>query len=155
MKLFRPQPATSPAWPHTEKGQSLVEIAIAIPFLIAVVIGVLDLGRMYFTVIIINNAAREGARYLMLHPDDRANGFNGTRAAARREAEGTIVTLVNADITPWCEDNDVNDNIDACSCTGSSFPYSCPVRVTVTADFDPILWPGNLTFSRKVEMQLP
>jgi Flp pilus assembly protein TadG len=45
------------------RGQELVEFAIIVPFLILVVIGVLDLGRAFFSAITIANAAREGARY--------------------------------------------------------------------------------------------
>jgi len=148
MKFFRHRQATPPTRPHSEKGQGLIEIAIVIPFLIMVVIGVLDLGRMYFTVIIINNAAREGTRYLIQHPDDKENFFANTKAVAAQEAQGTIVSLDTSDVeVTMCFDEAPTDD-GACD-------RETPARVTVTYSFDPILWPSTLTFHRSVEMMVP
>jgi len=48
----------------SRKGQALVEFAIALPILILVVAGVLELGRGYGYAIATSDAAREGARYV-------------------------------------------------------------------------------------------
>jgi Flp pilus assembly protein TadG len=45
------------------KGQSLAELAISLPLLLLVVMGVFDLGRGIFYYSTIHNAAREGARF--------------------------------------------------------------------------------------------
>jgi Flp pilus assembly protein TadG len=44
-------------------GQSLAELAITLPLLLLVVMGVFDFGRGIFYYSTIHNAAREGARY--------------------------------------------------------------------------------------------
>jgi Flp pilus assembly protein TadG len=44
-------------------GQSLVELAIVLPLLLLLVLGIFDLGRGIFYYSAIHNAAREGARY--------------------------------------------------------------------------------------------
>ena len=55
-----------------ERGQSLVEFAIALPVLLAIVIGIFEFGMAWNQRQVITNAAREGARVLALpqvHPD--------------------------------------------------------------------------------------
>ena len=51
-----------------EKGQSLVEVAIAFPVLLMILAGVLDLGRAYMTLVALSDAAAEGAAYAAIHP---------------------------------------------------------------------------------------
>jgi Flp pilus assembly protein TadG len=46
------------------RGQALVEFAIALPILILLVAGVLELGRGYSYAIAVSDAARDGARYV-------------------------------------------------------------------------------------------
>jgi Flp pilus assembly protein TadG len=53
-----------------QKGQSLVEVALTMPILILVLVGILDLGRAYFTFIALSDAAAEGAAYAAIHPTD-------------------------------------------------------------------------------------
>ena len=49
-----------------ERGQSLVEFAIALPVLLAVVIGIFEFGMAWNQRQVITNAAREGARVAVL-----------------------------------------------------------------------------------------
>ena len=49
-------------------GQSLIEFALALPMLLILLLGVLDVGRMYFTFLAIQNAAGEGALYAAINP---------------------------------------------------------------------------------------
>ena len=51
------------------QGQGLVEFALLLPILVLVVFGVLELGRAFFALIAITNAAREGARVYTFRPD--------------------------------------------------------------------------------------
>jgi Flp pilus assembly protein TadG len=53
-----------------ERGQSLVEVALAMPLLILIVMGILDLGRAYYAYVTLSDAAAEGAAYAAIHPDD-------------------------------------------------------------------------------------
>jgi hypothetical protein len=143
--------ASQTTQPPTDKGQGLVELALVIPLLVIIVVGLLDLGRAYFSVIIINNAAREGARYLSSHRSDLGDGFSGTIDAAMQEAQGTIVTLTPGDITASCTDND-DPSDGRCD---TAIPYSYPVFVTVRTTFNPIFWPGIFTFNRTASMLVP
>lgn len=52
----------------TEHGQSLVELALALPLLLLIMVGLLDVGRIFYAYITITNAAREAARYAATSP---------------------------------------------------------------------------------------
>ena len=52
-----------PEPPH-RRGQALVEFAVAVPILILLVAGVLELGRGYAYSLAVSDAARDGARYV-------------------------------------------------------------------------------------------
>jgi Flp pilus assembly protein TadG len=49
------------------RGQSLVEFALVLPIFLLMLFGVIDLGRVIWTIDNISNAAREGARYASVH----------------------------------------------------------------------------------------
>lgn len=52
------------------RGQSLVEVALALPVILMVMLGMLDLGRAYYSLVVINDAADEGATYAAIRPND-------------------------------------------------------------------------------------
>ena len=58
---------------RSEKGQAMVEFALCLPILLALLCGIVDFGWIYYNQITLNNAAREGARYAVIHyiPDSR------------------------------------------------------------------------------------
>lgn len=61
---------------RTEKGQSLAELAIVLPLLLLLLLGVFDIGNGFRTYIALSNASREGARWLTIHPDDKAGAVD-------------------------------------------------------------------------------
>ena len=56
-----------------QKGQSLVEFAMVVPFLLLVVVGTIELGRAYYYYNTLSKAVREGARYVSGHLYDTTN----------------------------------------------------------------------------------
>ena len=54
---------------RAEKGQAMVEFALVLPLLLALLCGIVDFGWLYYNQITLNNAAREGARYAVIHYD--------------------------------------------------------------------------------------
>lgn len=110
---------TSDRWNDTykyrvTKGQALVEMALILPFLLFLIISALELGRVYYSKMVLTNAAREGAYYLSLNLSDSSNCtgsgldqicFLDTRQAIMDEANNSGVSLSNDDIaisTPCC-----------------------------------------------------
>jgi Flp pilus assembly protein TadG len=49
-------------------GQVMVEFALAVTVLFALVFGIIEVSRLVFTVNALNNAAREASHYAALHP---------------------------------------------------------------------------------------
>src|SRR4051812_42881987 len=67
-----------------QTGQGLVEFALILPILLLLFLGTVDLGIGYKTYMALTNAAREGARYISLHPSDQTGAEDRiTEEAAR------------------------------------------------------------------------
>ena len=60
---------------HNERGTALAGLALMLPLYLALVMGVLDLGRGYMTYVTMANAAREGARWISAYPTDVTGGI--------------------------------------------------------------------------------
>ena len=125
-----------------QKGQDLMEFALVLPLLLLVVIGVMDIGRLFFSAITITNAARVGARYGALRSDiyncDPSNpscvpvcdpncGPNYFIGVTEREALNNSVDLSGASIVPDCIDGAVG--------VSNYCDYGDTFRIEVTFDF--------------------
>ena len=51
-----------------DHGQDLVETALTLPLLLMLLFGIVEFGRVIFVYNSLSNAAREGARYAIIHP---------------------------------------------------------------------------------------
>jgi hypothetical protein len=133
-------------------GQSLLEFAIVVPLLLIVILGVFDVGRLFFSTITLVSAAREGARYLSANPFDLSHdsgSFFNTRQVVILEASGAGISLAEENIAVSCDN--VDEEVDACDGGG-------PAVVTVEHDFELIMgWglPSPITVSRTAEMIVP
>lgn len=77
-----------------EQGSSLVEVALMIPVLLVLLLATFDIGNGFTTFIALSNAAREGARWLSLNPNDNAG------ALTRIATEAGQVGLASGSYTP-------------------------------------------------------
>jgi Flp pilus assembly protein TadG len=68
MKLNRPHLRRK----GTRKGQGIVELALALPLLLLLMLGTIDVGRVFFDYVQLRNAVREGAGYGARMPNDTA-----------------------------------------------------------------------------------
>jgi hypothetical protein len=66
------------------KGQELLEYALIAPIFLLILLVILDLGRITYTYSVVQNAAREGARYGAIHPDN----WTGIQTAVNHLAIG-------------------------------------------------------------------
>lgn len=53
-----------------EKGQAMVEFALVLIPMLILIGGIIDFGWIFYHKVIVNNAAREGARYAAIHSKD-------------------------------------------------------------------------------------
>lgn len=85
------------------QGQSLLEMALMVPMLLVLIIGALEFGRLFYTKIVITNAAREGAYYLITHISDYNMALGTapkTVLAAQAEANNSGISAITVGITP-------------------------------------------------------
>ena len=57
---------------NRQRGQNLVEFALILPILLVLVLGIINFGYFFIVHTSLVNAAREGVRYGMVHPEDAA-----------------------------------------------------------------------------------
>ena len=74
---------------RSERGQSLVELAITLPILILLLLGTLDFGMAIFSYSMLRDAAQEGAFYGSFNPSNIAEIENRARNISPR-AEDAI-----------------------------------------------------------------
>ncbi len=128
------------------RGQGVVEFALILPLLLVVVFGVFDLGRIYFSTITLTSAAREGARYLSVYPDDVSTAYTNTVKITIQEARNSGIILSANDVDANCPNDDTY-------CDGGGTAV-----ITVTHDFELILgWllPSPITITRAAQMVVP
>lgn len=101
------------------RAQALVEFAIVAPIFFLLLFAIIDFGRYVYYVQIINNAAREGARYAIVHGD---NGIpstgppdDATGAEVKNTVRNYLVGVVDAGaltITPtWPQGNNLRGSL--------------------------------------------
>jgi hypothetical protein len=73
-----------PNYMRDRKGQELLEYALIVPIFLLILLVILDLGRITYTYSVVQNAAREGARYGAIHPDN----WTGIQTAVNHLALG-------------------------------------------------------------------
>jgi Flp pilus assembly protein TadG len=132
-------------------GQELIEFAIIFPLALLFIFGAIDLGRVFYTVIVVSNAAREGARYGIsfgMDYDSLSNTYftknTEIRSKVKQESIGDFITITDGDIE--------------ISCVSGCVPGT-PLRVTVTHPFVPfmtwILGQPSFPITRATEMMIP
>jgi Flp pilus assembly protein TadG len=89
------------------RGQALVELALIVPILFLLSLAAIDLGRVFYSLITVTNAARAGAMEAAYHPDSWSSGSpcaatNRVMCAATRESTNSFVTVTTADVTMSC-----------------------------------------------------
>ena len=139
------------------RGQELVEFAFVFMIMVLFIFGAVDLGRVFYTVIVVSNAAREGARYGIVYGTEYdhltdtlylANSGQDIKNAAKQEAAGAQITIQDGDIVVVCLPGG-----------GMICQQGQPLRVTVTHNFTPfltfILGQPTLAIRRAAEMMIP
>ena len=106
------------------QGQSLVEFALGMSFILIMMAGVLDLGRVYFTFLSLRDAAQEGALYGSLAPSDA----DDIRARVR-DSSGWPVDFATF------SDEQIQVNITGPACAGSEIKVMLQMDFIMAAPF--------------------
>jgi hypothetical protein len=85
------------AEPLASGGQNLVELALTLPVLLLLLFGIIELGRTFLIYSEVSNAAREGARYAVVHPGDLTPIAGAARAKVAVVPRDDIAVAVGYD----------------------------------------------------------
>jgi Flp pilus assembly protein TadG len=80
-----------------DRGAAAVELALVLPVLLLLVMGIVDFGIAYNRQVSLSGGAREGVRWLALHPDDSATARDKTVAAGPMQSDGSPL-LASSDV---------------------------------------------------------
>jgi Flp pilus assembly protein TadG len=78
-----------------EKGAVAVEMAIVLPLLLLILLGIMEFGRALNVQVSLTQAAREGARYAAIHYGESGLNVSGTALAAAPALGGLGATVTN------------------------------------------------------------
>jgi Flp pilus assembly protein TadG len=119
------------------RGQSVAEFAMVAPVLLLLLVGVADFGRVFYTAIELNNAARAGTQYGIQSPASGADTAGMIQAA---ENDGSGISGLTATASEYCECPD--GTTQACSSTPCA-DMRVYVEVDTSATFNTLLnYPG-------------
>jgi Flp pilus assembly protein TadG len=124
-------------FPKSERGQSLVEFALTITFVVMLLAGLVDLGNAFFSFVALRDAAQDGAVYAALYPiqDTNSNArydsgepLNTSEIVSRvRNASSSPIDLTDATKVT------VNVSFSGDPCQGNtvtvSVTYNYPISV--------------------------
>jgi Flp pilus assembly protein TadG len=100
MIIFQTDSQSKPGARRGEHGQSLVEFTFMSIVIAVLLLGILDLGRAYFTYLALQDAAGEGANYGAVYPNRIAGDDpdNITYRVRNSAPEGSLVDMSTASI---------------------------------------------------------
>jgi len=135
---------------QSERGQSLIELAITLPILILLLLGTLDFGMAIFSYSMLRDAAQEGAFYGSFNPNNVAEIENRARNISPRADDEIFSSPVQL------RDTDaVTVKVQALgnSCQGATNGAANSIRVNVSYRY-PILMPfiGQLIGSDNIPL---
>lgn len=90
-----------------EEGQDLVEFALVVPMLCAILFGIIDYGWIFYNSAMVANSAREGARFAVMHYDE-ADAGKPVGDTAEQYLEGQVETNVKNSLPDYLSNSYAN-----------------------------------------------
>ncbi|HZI99902.1 MAG TPA: TadE/TadG family type IV pilus assembly protein [Gemmatimonadaceae bacterium] len=123
---------------RSERGGALIELAVVLPVLILVAIGIMDYGRVFYTSIAVANAARAGAEWGAQRLGVNSSDFTGMQDFAKLEGAQAAAITVTAN--------------RKCRCTATE--VSCPTTTDCGGGYGPPAEFIEVTASKTVSLVL-
>jgi len=143
--LFRVRSRVRPPTPLGQAGQALVEVAIALPILLALLVGIFEFARAYNVQQVITNAAREGARQGVLPTMGQDSAL--ARANDRLSDANIVSATVNFTCSGSCQ---TGDEVQVSISVPYTFVFIGPVlSLFASGNNDP----GTITLSTTATMR--
>jgi Flp pilus assembly protein TadG len=145
-----------------QKGQSLIEFALLLPFLLLMSVGVIELGRYAYISILVGNAARAGAAYGS-QSLTRSADTSGIQTAANNDFQNNGQAGLTVTSTDTCGCDSAGTTTSA-ACNGNSAGTCAAghwvviVNVTASGTFSSLFnYPGiptSITVARTSSMRV-
>ena len=120
------------------RGQNLVEFGLVLPIVIAMMLGIVDLGLIYFIRGSVENGAREGARLGSVHAPNASALTGNVQTRVVNTVTGVSLSTSNV-VVSCCDDIDCSPAPDAVKCTSGN-------RVSVNVQYPlAMFWPVPVT----------
>lgn len=134
---------------HTrrKRGQSLVEFALCSLLVVALMLGVVEFGRMVLAYTTISSAARIGVRFAMTHGSDNSVSTNTIQAMVNNYLTAAAIDTSSATVT-------VNyPGYQSLGCSAGGTSPGCPVTVTISYPYKTMFtyYPINVTLASESE----
>jgi len=149
---------------HPQSGQSLVEVALMLPFLLLLLLGVIEIGRYAYVGILVGNAARAGAAYgvqSLAQSVDTVGITNAADSDFQNNGQSVSNLTVSSSVACGC---DSSGTVAAAACTGvgagicASGHWTVTVTVTTSGTFSSLFsYPGipaSISVSRVSTMRV-
>ena len=91
---------------RNRRGQALVELAVALPVLLLVLMGIIDFGRVFHSHLTVTTAARAGARVAIVGAADAE-----IQEAVRQAAATLDAAALNVEISPGSAERGAGVNV--------------------------------------------
>lgn len=124
--------------PGGDRGASILELALITPVMALIVMGVLDLARGYQMQIALTNAAREGAAFAQIAPNDVSCAAEDDVSDRVRAENADVAGFTDLTITVLAEDASGGLTVPVTGCSGGVASSGERVRVEVAATFNVI-----------------
>jgi Flp pilus assembly protein TadG len=142
-----------------EAGQSLLELALATPVLLTMLLGAIELGRMFYLAIEVRNAARAGVAF-----GAQTVTYSADSAGITQAAQNDAADISGLSVTPstYCVCSNNPGTQVACSpnpCTGTGVRQILFVKVNTSAQFQTLTHfpglPSPYTLTGQAIMRVP
>jgi Flp pilus assembly protein TadG len=120
-----------------QRAQSLVELAVALPVMVLILLGTIDFGMAIFSYAILRDAAQEGALYGSFNPNNKAEIENRARNISPRAEDAVFSSPINLRDTSLVT---VNVKALGASCQGSTKGAANGIQVSVSYNY-PLIMP--------------
>ena len=129
-----------------ERGQSLVEMAISLTFIIYLLSGAVEFGIAFFQFVQLRDAVQEGALFGSVNPDDETGIIDRVQHASNSPIDLTTLTPVITYSGAKCEGNAVTVTLNydhhvfmpfISIVTGGTIPLSATVTDTILTPICP------------------
>jgi Flp pilus assembly protein TadG len=107
---------------HMTDGAELVELGLALPLLLVLVVGIIDFGRAYNTKHVMSNAAREAARLIISTPLSDSSCPSGWQSSSPGSGTPCPVQAAAISVANYM----TNAGLSAATCLSSTTPTYSP-----------------------------